>query len=48
MKNTILIISLTLITSLTVAYYLRARRMKNEEKNNQPEGKKDKGETKTQ
>ena len=48
MKNTILIISLTLITGLTVVYYLRARRMKNEEKNSQPEGKKDEDEIRTQ
>jgi uncharacterized protein YneF (UPF0154 family) len=47
MQNTILIISLTLITALTVGYFLRARKSKNELKNRGPDGQDDKSEMKT-
>ncbi len=48
MQSTILIISLTVITGLTVGYFLFERRSKNMRKNSRPEMQKDEGELKTQ
>ena len=46
MQNTILIIGLTLITGLAVAYYLKARKSANELKGCEPAGERDTAETK--
>jgi uncharacterized protein YneF (UPF0154 family) len=48
MQNTIVIVTLTLITGLAVGYYLRARKSADELKERPSERERDKGETKKQ
>ncbi len=48
MQNTILTIALTLITTLALVYYFKARKSKSELKYSQPDGHNDKSETKTE
>ena len=47
MQNTILTISLTLITALGLVYYLKTRKSRSALKNGQPDRQNDKGETNT-
>jgi len=48
MQNTILLISLSVVTVLAVGFFLRSQKSKNELKDRRPDGESGKGEMKTQ
>ena len=48
MQNTVLLISLSVITVLAVGFFLRARKSKSELRDRRPDGQSEKSEMKTQ